>query len=131
VSDDPQTASDLGRRLGQTRRQVEGSCRACGKPFKGAANRRYCSDRCRWRFYRHRWRHELFSLQHHLSAVRQGSASVFIDQDGHYWVQLQCLQGPKEGEPGFPTDPDPTVLDAAYLAWFRPFAEECRSRQER
>jgi predicted nucleic acid-binding Zn ribbon protein len=125
-----QSPSELGRRLVQARPVVEGTCRACSRPFTGAPNRRYCGDRCRWYFYRHREREEAFTLQHRLAAVRVGSADLFLDQDGNYWVQFACLRGPKAGEPGYPADPTPKVLAASYRALFRAFVSENRTIEE-
>jgi hypothetical protein len=125
----PDDPSDLGRRLVKARRVVQCTCRVCRKTFTGAPHRRFCSDRCRWHHYRHREREERFTLQHRLASVYVGSASVFLDQDGHYWVQLQCLRGPKAGEPGYPTDPAPKEMSASYLALFRSFAAEERGRR--
>jgi hypothetical protein len=127
-TDPPQSPSELGRGLVKARRVVKGACRVCRKEFVGPAHRKYCSDRCRWHHYRHREREELFRLQHCLAAVRVGSANVFLDANGHYWVEFQCLRGPKEGEPGYPADPEPTVLDASYLALFKAFAAEERKQ---
>jgi predicted nucleic acid-binding Zn ribbon protein len=129
-ADTSPTPSELGRRLVQARRVVEGACRVCGKPFKGAPNRRYCTDKCRWHHYRHREREEAFTLQHRLAAVRVGTASVFLDADGYYWMQFECLRGPKAGEPGYPADPAPKVLAASYRALFRAFANESKQAEE-
>ena len=127
IADTSQSPSELGRRLVQARRLAEGTCRACGKAFTGAPNRRYCADKCRWNHYRHREREEVFTLQHRLSAVRVGSADLFIDQDGFYWLQLSCLRGPNAGDPDFPADPAPKVLAANYRAMFRAIANESRT----
>jgi hypothetical protein len=124
----PDNPSDLGRRLVKARRVVQGVCRVCRAQFTGAPNRRYCCDRCRWHHYRHRERVEAFVLRHRLAAVRVGSANVFLDREGHYWVQFECLRGPKEGEPGYPADPAPKVLEASYRALFQAFAAGERGR---
>ncbi len=43
--------SELGRRLANARRKVEGTCEVCGKPFTGIRTRRYCSMACVQRAY--------------------------------------------------------------------------------
>ncbi len=130
TADTSPSPSELGRRLAKARRVVDGTCRACGRPFRGAPNRRYCSDRCRWHHYRHREWDEAFILRHSLAAVRVGTANVYLDQDGLYWLQLECLRGPKAGQPGYPADPAPKVLAASYRALFRAFANESRDSGE-
>jgi hypothetical protein len=129
VSTDPiDSPSDLGRRLANARGVTRGTCRACGQWFTGALNRRYCSDRCRWHFYRHRERQVALSLEQRLRVMFVGSAGVFLDEDGQYWLQLSCLRGPAKGEPGRPTSPHDVVLDASYIARFRALAAEEREQ---
>lgn len=129
-ADTSPSPSELGRRLARARRAVTGTCRVCGKQFTGAANRRYCSDKCRWHFYRHREIEEAYTLKHRLAAVRVGTASVFLDADGFYWVHFECLRGPKAGEPGYPADPAPKEFAASYRALFRAFASESKNAEE-
>lgn len=52
----------------------------------------------------------MFSLDHRPKAIYQGSAGVFMDAKGNWWLQLSCLRGPAEGEPAAAT------LDASNLA---------------
>lgn len=114
------TPSDLARRLCQSRPIVSGKCQVCRKEFQGAPNRRYCSDRCRWYSYRHRERAAEFAIPYELQAIFQGSAAVYLDEDGYYWVQLKCApQGPKKGDPARPATPEPITLEVSYYALFR------------
>jgi hypothetical protein len=126
TGDAPESPSELGRRLVCARRQVKGICRVCGNEFVGAANKRYCGAKCRWHYYRHRQREAMLSLDYRVGVVYQGSARVFLDAEGYYWLQLVCLQGPAEGDPDRPATPETLTLDASYYARFRAFASEER-----
>jgi predicted nucleic acid-binding Zn ribbon protein len=104
---------------------VQGVCPVCGKPFSGAANRRFCGDKCRWHHYRNREREVQLSVPYRLTAVYEGSCGLFLDEDGCFWIQLTAgVRGPKEGEPGRPEKPATMIFDANYLAQFRSLAGE-------